>query len=226
MRCFSVLDHFLLSGTLFGQAVRSAFVVHDTENTSDHKPVILNLSLQTRFLACADRVHKPRIAWTRAGLGEVSNYREQLSSQLQRICVPTEALLCTNVRYHNMNHVQVINVYACSITDSCISAAESMLPHTCSRKKGCHVPGLPKRVKPLKEKSLFWHRLWTDCGRPRSGTVAECIRMVRKNEERIVSEQIATAMLSSDRNFWEEVKRIRLHSTVFSSTKLTLAFCR
>jgi len=42
--------------------------------------------------------------------------------------------------------------------------------------------------------------------------------MVRKNEERIVSEQIATAMLSSDRNFSEEVKRIRSHSTVSSRT--------
>ena len=82
-----------------------------------------------------------------------------------------------------------------------------------------------EHVQPLKEKSLFWHRLWIDRGRPRSGTVAECmrrsraayhyaIRMVRKNEERIVSERIATTMLSSDRNFWEEVKRIRSHSSV------------
>jgi len=34
------------------------------------------------------------------------------------------------------------------------------------------VPGWTGHVKPLKEKSLFW----TDCGRPRSGTVAECMR--------------------------------------------------
>jgi len=77
-----------------------------------------------------------------------------------------------------------------------------------------------------KEKS-FWHRLWSDCGRPQSGTVAECMRrtrsayhyaisMVRKNEECIVSERIATAMLSSDRNFWEEVKHFRSCSAVSS----------
>jgi len=41
---------------------------------------------------------------------------------------------------------------------------------------------------------------------------------LEKNEERIVCERIATAMISSDRNFWEEVKRIRSHSTVSSST--------
>jgi len=133
------------------------------------------------------------------------------------------------MRSRDPNHVQAINVYACSITDSCISAAESTLPHTCSRQQGRRVPGWTEHVKPLKEKSLFWHRLWTDCGRPRFGTVAECmrlsrsayhyaIRMIRKNEERIVSERIATAMLSSGRNFWEEVKRIRSHSTVSSST--------
>ena len=65
-----MLYHFLLSGTLFGNAVSSVSVVHNTDNTSDDEPVVLNLSVQTWFLACADRVHKPCIAWTKAGLGE------------------------------------------------------------------------------------------------------------------------------------------------------------
>ena len=34
----------------------------------------------------------------------------------------------------------------------------------------------------------------------------------------IVLVRLATAMLSSDRNFWDEVKRIRSHSTVSSRT--------
>lgn len=52
MRRFSVLDHFLLSGTLFGNAVSSAYVVHDTDNTSDHELVVLNLSLHTVSRMC------------------------------------------------------------------------------------------------------------------------------------------------------------------------------
>jgi len=32
-----------------------------------------------------------------------------------------------------MNHVQAINGYACSTTDSGIFAVESTLPHTCSQ---------------------------------------------------------------------------------------------
>jgi len=62
MQRFSTLDHFLLSGTLFSHAVSRVSVGHDIDNTSDHEPVVLDLSLQTRFLQCADRVHKPRIA--------------------------------------------------------------------------------------------------------------------------------------------------------------------
>jgi len=54
---FSVLDHFLLSGILFGHAARSAFVAHDTDNTSYHELVILNVSLQTRFLASTQASH-------------------------------------------------------------------------------------------------------------------------------------------------------------------------
>ena len=44
------------------------------------------------------------------------------------------------------------------------------------------------------------------------------IRWARKNEEGIISERIAESMLSSDRNFWDEVKRIRSISVVSSKT--------
>ena len=72
--------------------------------------------------------------------------------------------------------------------------------------------------------------MWLDCGRPRSGAVSVCmrrsrlayhyaIRKVRKDEEFIKSERIATSMLSNNtRDFWAEIKRIRSNSAGISST--------
>ena len=41
------------------------------------------------------------------------------------------------------------------------------------------VPGWRERVEPFREKSLLWHRIWIDCGRPRNGVVADCMRRTR-----------------------------------------------
>jgi len=84
----------------------------------------------------------------------VSNYRAQLSSQLHGIPVPAKTLLCTNTRCQDMNHIQAINDYAYSITDSCITAAESTLPHTCSRQQGHRVPGWAEHVQPQKKRKV------------------------------------------------------------------------
>ena len=226
---FSVLDHFLLSGTLCSTAVSRVSAVHDVDNTSDHEPVFMDLSLQVEFLQCSDRVYKSRIAWAKAGLAEISNYQVQLSSQLQGIIVPTEALSCTDVMCCDSSHIHAINNYANSIMGACLCAAECTLPRTSSRQQSRRMPGWSEYVQPLKEKSLFWHQLWVYCGRPHSGAVADCmrrsrasyhyaIRWARKNEEGIISERIAESMLSSDRNFWDEVKRIRSISVVSSKT--------
>ena len=40
-------------------------------------------------------------------------------------------------------------------------------------------PGWSEYVEPLRQKSLFWHAMWKDCGHPRSGAVADCMRRAR-----------------------------------------------
>ena len=34
-------------------------------------------------------------------------------------------------------------------------------------------------MKPKLETSLFWHKYWKDCGRPRQGDVADMMRRTR-----------------------------------------------
>ena len=72
-----------------------------------------------------------------------------------------------------------------------------------------------------REKSIFWHGLWIDCGKPRCGQVADimrrtraayhyAIRRIKRDEQEIVKERFVEAILKNDeRDFWSETKRMR-----------------
>jgi hypothetical protein len=222
MQRFSILDHFILSGTLFDMCVAGVSVHHDVDNLSDHDPIVLQLNIDVQFVALADRVFTPRVSWVKASDNDVLNYRTALAQNLTCMHFPAGALLCMDMNCKNPDHHNAISQYAESITNACLSAAESSIPST----SNCHcevgrVPGWTERVEPLREKSLFWHRLWVECGRPHTGTVADCmrrtrasyhyaIRQVKKDRDLIVRNRIADALLNDpSRNFWTEVKKIR-----------------
>jgi len=100
-------------------------------------------------------------------------------------------------------------------------AGDACIPQTTNRKSTGRIPGWSEEVQPLRDKSLFWHNIWIDCGRPREGYVADCmrrtrasyhyaIRRVKKNEEQIIRDRIANSLLHDpNRNFWSEIRKIR-----------------
>jgi hypothetical protein len=85
-----------------------------------------------------------------------------------------------------------------------LSAAETSIPYESNRHTSARrIPGWSERIEPLREKSLFWHGIWVDCGRAKTGAVADCmrrtravyiIRQVKKEEDAIVRERIAEAL--------------------------------
>ena len=111
---------------------------------------------------------------------------------------------------------------------SCVDASQRTILVTKCRQSSRRIAGWNEMVKPYRDKSLFWHQMWIDNGRPRSGTVVECMRRTRgtyhytvrnakKNEERLVSEQVAECMLSNNnRDFWREIKKIWNNNSVKS----------
>jgi hypothetical protein len=157
-----------------------------------------------------------------------ANYRAALSHNLSNISIPYNSILCVNALCKDCEHINAISQYAAAITNSCLSAAETAIPHTSNRSTSKRVPGWSERVEPLRQKSLFWHGIWVDCDRPRSGAVADCmrrtraayhyaIRQVKRDEDNIVRERIAAALLDDPgRNFWAEIKSIRNNKATHS----------
>ena len=221
MSRFNVLDHFLLSDMLFDKSIDSISVSHDVDNLSDHEPILLKLLLNVQCIGFADKIYTPRVSWAKATDDNLREYQAMLTQTLQRIELPTDALLCKDMKCSSALHFQQVNEYALAITKSCLSSAETAIPHTCRRQASGRIAGWSEYVQPLRDKSLFWHKIWLDCGRPKVGAVAEsmrrtraayhyAIRRIRKNEDSIISERIADAMLHNNtRDFWSEIKRIR-----------------
>ena len=88
-------------------------------------------------------------------------------------------MLCTDLTCHDISHSEAINTYANHIMDACIKAADMCNPCTRDRQSSGCIPGWSEHIKPLRDKSLFWHGLWLDCNRPKTGAVADCMRRTR-----------------------------------------------
>jgi hypothetical protein len=155
------------------------------------------------------RIHVSRISWPTATELNIRDYRCTLSRSLLTIVLPSEAFACQNLRCTDAAHLNAIHEYSQSISNACIKAAAENIPRTCNRQNNDRVPGWSEHVRPTRERSLFCHRIWMECDRPKTGVVADAtrrsraayhytIRKIKKDEENIVRERIATAMLNDN----------------------------
>jgi hypothetical protein len=221
MSRFNSLDHFLLSETIFDTSLDYVRVLHDIDNLSDHDPIAAQVRLQTQFLGSSDRIYKPRSSWVKASEVDLHNYRRELSCRLRDIVMPVDAALCRDLRCTDLAHIQAIDNFAKDLTNACLEVAGRTIPRTSGNHDSGRIPGWSERCEPLREKSLFWHRLWLECDRPRNGAVADsmrrtramyhyAVRQTKKERDSIVRERTAVSMLNNrTRNFWSEIKRIR-----------------
>jgi hypothetical protein len=95
---FSVLEQFLLSGTLFDDSIHNVSVQHSIDSLSDHEPIISRLNFNISCVVFQKRVYTPRVSWIKASKANIQDYRDSLSRSLSSIEIPTDVLLCTDTR--------------------------------------------------------------------------------------------------------------------------------
>ncbi len=100
----------------------------------------------------------------------VAQYKECFDDKLNDIELPNEALLCKSVSCVNFNHKCLLDKLCKDLIMSCIDVSNEVLPK--SQSKNHTLPYWNDLVEPFKEKSLFWHWVWIDCGKPHEGAVA------------------------------------------------------
>jgi len=229
MKSFSTIDHFMLSCHLFDGSVCSASVIHDVDNTSDHDPVsvILDITVPRLTFSRPQRTVKP--AWCKATDDHIAAYKATVQANLSNIKLPVDSLLCRDVHCCNRSHIDDLNAFVDDITQACLAAGEVSLPRAGRVGSAGHIPGWNDIVAPVRDKSIFWHNIWMECGRPRSGIIADimrktrasyhyAIRKVRRNANDIINEKFADALLHNrGRDFWSEARKLRRSNMSVSS---------
>jgi hypothetical protein len=94
---FQAIDHFIVSPGLFEGAINSYFALHDVDNTSDHSPIRMQLSLSVERIKLTPRQRVPKPAGHKASDRDIALYKNELHHNLKGLDLPFDALLCRDV---------------------------------------------------------------------------------------------------------------------------------
>ncbi len=218
----SCIDHFIVSQNVFN-LIEKMYVMSYGINLSKHEFVFLTLknfrsnTAAPRLPICNNDVLK-RVAWHRCTDNDVELYKSYLDNLLSILKVPHEALECKDIFCDKAEHRTMLNQLCQDMVSSCIEASNNALPH--SQSNSHTLPFWNETVEPYKEKSLLWHWIWIDCGRPREGLVANimrstraryhlAVRQLKKDENDLRRMKMGEAISGNkQRNLWDEVKRM------------------
>ena len=209
----SFVDHFVLTENLMANL--SGYETWDeVDNFSDHLPIIARMSFDS-FLSSGDRSAHPRLSWGRANEHDFERYRVQVRERLSLLELPHEALMCDGRGC--LTHGDAINNYYSQIEQALVTSGQECIPSTRIRGRA----GWNEMAEPQRRASLFWHRLWEDCGRPRMGWVYElrkktkaeykrASKWVVRNQDKLAAERMAERIANGQhQDFWDEVRRTR-----------------
>ena len=158
------------------------------------------------------------MAWHKCTNMDIELYKSHLDNELDSVNVPYDAIVCRDIFCKSKEHRTSLNVLCQNMVQSCMTASNEALPHT--RPHGHTLPFWNEKVEPLKEKSLFWHWVWIDCGKPHDGIVAQIMRSTRaryhlavkeikRNENELRRARMGEAVsLNRTHNLWDEAKRM------------------
>ena len=220
---FSFLDHFIVSENVHDSFIDSCSVRHDGENLSDHDPITLSLTIDWSTIDLGSRHYVSKCKWHKANAADLLSYKSSLKESLETLRLPVEAITCHNVTCNNRAHFDALNDYSNALINSCLDSANCTIPQTAASNDVYHtnvMPGWNEYVAPLRDKSVLWHNIWVECGRPHDGIVASimrrtraayhyAVRFIKNNKLDIIKERFASAMLENrGRDFWFEARKV------------------
>ena len=216
---YSTIDHALTTLNLCNAV--SSYESHFMHNNfSDHVPIYLKLNISVSYSQVKENVIPAKTNWRKCTVNDVENYKTFVDNELSKIEYDHNAMVCQNVQCKI--HTEHLNYVYDRIIEICKDSSDQYLPKSGQPKTGNReIPGWNEYVKPFHDKSLFWHDIWVQCGRPRHREVSRIMRMTRakyhyavrsllKEQIKIRNDKMAEAISSdNDRNLWEEVSKMK-----------------
>ena len=220
LKASSCIDHIILSNTI---TVYSFNALQDSCNPSCHSPIKCHIAFNNpRIRIPRDGYNaEPRIAWHKVTSNMVQEFQKHVDHQLR--CVQHyKCLQCADVNCTQELHLKELDDFCAKLTDILVNASQDIFPLIKASRKA--MPKWSAEIKPLKEDSIFWHWVWTECGRPTEGAIVDlyksckrryhyAVRRIRRQERALRNAQMAEHISNNNtRDFWREVSKIKPRS--------------
>ena len=166
--------------------------------------------------------------WHKATSDDIQKYIDCVGSLLP--VVPTSVLDCCNP--HCQHHRAELDLLFDRFVD-CLSLAASLnIPHHSPSTRRKLLSGWTDGTHILKQKSVFWHRVWVEAGCPSSGVLFQIKKHAKhrfkysvrrlKRREHVLNRHLLARSFSahSQREFWSSVRRLNGKSSTTSSTSV------
>ena len=169
--------------------------------------------------------HIPNYNWSKANVEHIEQYQLKLNNGLSLIDLNTPTINCHKWHCECVEHRNEINLLCSRLLSSCIDASHetiSMKSHI-----GKDVPGWDELVKPERDRSLFWHWMWQEAGRPQTVTVYSIMKRTRHQyhypvrcckKKLKVQKQKLEESISHSTLFWNEINKLNPTSKTISNS--------
>jgi hypothetical protein len=91
MNCFSFIEHFVVSTTVFELFFDSCPARHDGDNLSDHDPITLSIVIDWSSIDTSSRQYVRKCSWHKAS--DSTLYKRHLKVTLDTLYIPVERLV-------------------------------------------------------------------------------------------------------------------------------------
>ena len=209
---FTWIDHVLVVRSNRHLVKTCQIVPPSSGNVSDHLPLRVETVVGLQNEPASPKYGSSRVCPRWNNPNNVAQYRARVVEQLLNL-PPVER---PNNREEAQYTVDAMTANLSSILHGATSEA-GCVPKKVHKPKAYWCPQLDK----LRQKKLFWWRLWVDNGRPRHGAVYSCWKNVKKLFRRVSRQCVRNVMdkptrdldnLFSEGNinaFWSSLKRVK-----------------
>ena len=228
----SLIDHMFVDEALASHVV-AYHEIDRHDNFSDHVAVrcMLNIDASDLEVTCIKPSSSVEVPlWKCAKECDIANYHARTEELLDNIVLPADALQCNDVMCTD-HYVEICNFHD-DIINSLLQSSLDTIPTSRSKenKNKKVIPGWNDYVKRYFEASQFWHSLWINNNKPKTGIIADIrrktraryhlvIKMVKKYEAEIRCDKMSESKLLHDTNgFWSQAKMFKHKSKSIPTT--------
>ncbi len=207
----------------------AAGVDHQYSDGIFHSPVYAYLDVGNLPSYITDEsMFVPKLAWCKASENDIDMYKNNVETALGELEIPECINNCTDKFCALDTHRADINSHYDKLLNIMMTACDH-IPRTCKPEDNTRIPGWTKYVKPFKDKSMYWRHIFdmqkpnashyvTHMMRTSRNAYHYAIRRVKSHRKLVERSNFMDSMLEGDRNFMQEVKKVKRQKKAMPSS--------